>query len=93
MFIQSVGPNGSFVVFVNHKGNATMKAYDAQTGTAIERKTEKNTIYQTAFAELLKEARNLYVDEPHVEERHKEQLPEDILLDLQHQVPKSASNA
>jgi uncharacterized protein len=93
MFIQSVGPNGSFVVFVNHKGNATMKAYDAQTGAAIERKTEKNTIYQTAFAELLKEARNLYVDEPHVEERHKEQLPEDILLDLQHQLPKSASNA
>jgi len=92
MFVPTVGPNGAFVVFVNHKGNATMKAYDAKTGTAIDRKTEKNAIYQTAFAELLKEARNLYVDEPHVEERHKEQLPEDILLDLQHQVPNSAPN-
>jgi predicted nucleic acid-binding Zn-ribbon protein len=92
MFVPTVGPNGAFVVFVNHKGNATMKAYDAKTGTAIDRKTEKNAIYQTAFAELLKEARNLYVDEPHVEERHKEQLPDDILLDLQHQVPNSAPN-
>jgi uncharacterized protein len=93
MFVPAIGPNGAFVVFVNHKGNATMKAYDAKSGAAIERKTEKNAVYQTAFAELLKEARNLYVDEPHVEERHKEQLPEEILLDLQHQVPNPTSNA
>jgi uncharacterized protein len=92
MFVPAVGPNGAFVVFVNHKGNATMKAYDAKTGTAIDRKTEKNAIYQTAFADLLKDARNLYVDEPHVEERHKEQLPPEILEDLQHQVPNTTSN-
>jgi uncharacterized protein len=92
MFVPAVGPNGAFVVFVNHKGNATMKAYDAKTGTAIDRKTEKGAIYQTAFADLLKEARNLYVDEPHVEERHKEQLPPEILEDLQHQVPNTTSN-
>jgi predicted nucleic acid-binding Zn-ribbon protein len=92
MFVPTFGPSGAFVVFVNHKGNASMKAYDAKTGTAIERKSEKNTIYQTAFAELLKDARNLYVDEPHVEERHKEQLPPEILEDLQHQVPNTTSN-
>ena len=93
MFVPTFGTNGAFVVFVNHKGNATMKAYDAKSGTAIDRKTEKNSIYQTAFAELLKEARNLYVDEPHVEERHKEQLPPEILEDLQHQLPNTTSNA
>ncbi len=93
MFVPSLGPNGAFAVFVNHKGTATMKAYDAQTGAAMEKKSEKGAIYQTAFAELLKEARNLYVDEPHVEERHKEQLPEEILIDLQHQIPNTTSNA
>jgi len=93
MFVPKVGPNGAFVVFVNHKGNATMKAYDAKTGTAIERKTEKNALYQKAFAELLDQARNLYVDEPHVEERYKEQLPPEILDDLQHQVPNPAPDA
>jgi predicted nucleic acid-binding Zn-ribbon protein len=92
MFVPAVGPNGAFVVFVNHKGTASMKAYDAKSGAAIERKTEKNSIYQTAFADLMKEARNLYVDEPHVEERHKEQLPPDILTDLQHQIPSQTSN-
>lgn len=93
MFVPSLGPNGAFAVFVNHKGTATMKAYDAQTGAAIEKKSEKNAIYQTAFAELLKEARNLYVDEPHVEERHKEQLPPEILTDLKHQIPNPTPNA
>ncbi len=92
MFVPSLGPNGAFAVFVNHRGTATMKAYDAQTGAVMETKKEKNTIYQTAFAELLKEARNLYVDEPHVEENHKEQLPPEILSDLQHQLPNPTPN-
>ncbi len=63
MFVPSMGSNGAFVVFINHKGNATMKAYDAMTGEAIARRVEKNAICQTIFAEEIRDARNLFVDE------------------------------
>ena len=51
MFVPSMGTNGAFAVFINHKGNATMKAYDAMTGEAIARRVEKNAICQKIFAE------------------------------------------
>jgi hypothetical protein len=89
MFVPSLGSSGAFVVFINHKGNATMKAYDAMTGEAIARRVEKNAICQTIFAEEFRGARNLFVDEPNLEEKYKEQLPPEILDDLRHQLPKS----
>jgi hypothetical protein len=89
MFVPSMGSSGAFVVFINHKGNATMKAYDAATGEAIARRVEKNAICQTIFAEEFRGARNLFVDEPNLEDKYKEQLPPEVLDDLRHQLPKT----
>ena len=88
MFVPSMGSNGAFVVFINHKGNATMKAYDATTGEAIAKRVEKNAICQKIFAEEIRDARNLFVDEANLEDKYKEQLPPEVLDDLRHQLPK-----
>jgi uncharacterized protein len=88
MFVPSMGANGAFAVFINHKGNATMKAYDAVTGEAIARRVEKNAICQNIFAEEIRDARNLFVDEANLEDKYKEQLPPEVLDDLRHQLPK-----
>lgn len=89
MFVPSMGSNGAFVVFINHKGNATMKAYDAMTGEAIARRVEKNAICQQIFANEIRDARNLFVDEANLEDKYKEQLPPEILDDLRHQLPNA----
>jgi predicted nucleic acid-binding Zn-ribbon protein len=89
MFVPSLGTSGAFVVFINHKGNATMKAYDAMTGEAIAKRVEKNAVCQQIFAGEISEARNLFVDEANLDEKYKEQLPPEILEDLRHQLPKS----
>lgn len=89
MFVPSLGTNGAFAVFINHKGNATMKAYDAITGEAIARRVEKNAICQSIFAEEMRDARNLFVDEANLEDKYKEQLPPEVLDDLRHQLPKT----
>lgn len=89
MYVPSLGPNGAFVIFINAKGNATLKAWDARTGAALEKRTEKHTTFEQAFANELKDARNLFVDEANVEERYKDQLPEEMLIDLQHQIPSA----
>jgi hypothetical protein len=89
MFVPSMGTNGAFVVFINHKGNATMKAYDAVTGEAIARRVEKNAICQRIFAEEMRDARNLFVDESNLEDKYKERLPPEVVGDLRHQLPKT----
>jgi predicted nucleic acid-binding Zn-ribbon protein len=86
-FLPGIGPNGAFVVFVNAKGQALLKAYDARTGELLDRRVAKGASYRHAFATELHEARSVFVDEPAVEEKYKDKLPEEILLDLQHQVP------
>jgi hypothetical protein len=89
MFVPSMGANGAFVVFINHKGNATMKAYDAITGEAIARRVEKNAVCQAIFANEIRDARNLFVDEANLEDKYKEKLPPEIIDDLRHQLPKA----
>ncbi|MDR3763548.1 MAG: C4-type zinc ribbon domain-containing protein [Acidobacteriota bacterium] len=89
MFVPTLGTQGAFAVFINHKGAAKMKAYDAQTGEAIAQRTEKNAVFQTIFAEELRDARNLFVDEPSLEEKFKDKLPVEVLLDMRHQLPKA----
>jgi len=92
MFVPGIGEGGVFAVFANSKGNASMKSYDALTGVFLEKRVEKNANYQRAFAEQLREARNLFVDEANLEEMYKEQLPPEILQDLQHQLPERPAN-
>jgi hypothetical protein len=89
MFVPSLGTQGAFVVFIDHKGNATMKAYDALSGDLIARRSEKNSRCRSIFAEELSEARNLFVDEPALDEKYKEQLPAEVLGELRHQLPNS----
>ena len=88
MFVPSLGANGAFAVFINHKGNATMKAYDAVSGEAIVRRVEKNALCRNIFADEIRDARNLFVDEANLEDKYKEQLPPEVLDDLRHQLPK-----
>ena len=89
MFVPSLGSNGAFAVFINHKGNATMKAYDAVSGEAIVRRVEKNAVCRSIFADEIRDARNLFVDEANLEDKYKERLPPEVLDDLRHQLPKS----
>jgi hypothetical protein len=65
-----------------------MKAYDAMTGEAIARRVEKNAICQAIFAQELRNARNLFVDEANLEDKYKEQLPPEVLDDMRHQLPE-----
>jgi hypothetical protein len=50
---------------------------------------EKNAICQTIFAEEIRNARNLFVDEANLEDKYKDQLPPEVLDDLRHQLPKA----
>jgi predicted nucleic acid-binding Zn-ribbon protein len=93
MFVPSLGTSGAFVIFQNAKGNASFKAYDALTGTALEKHSTKNATYHQAFAAMLEHARNIFVDEANLEEQYKEQLPEEILADMRHQLPSPAEPA
>ena len=87
MFVPNLGTSGAFVIFQNAKGNATLKAYDAVTGAMLEKRSEKEKTFQTAWAHLLERARNIFVDEANLEDHYKEQLPPEILEDMQHQLP------
>ena len=89
MFVPSLGTKGAFAVFINHKGTAKMRAYDALTGEAIANRVEKNAVCQTIFAEEMRDARNLFVDEANLEEKFKDQLPPEVLEDLRHQLPNA----
>ncbi|HVP64156.1 MAG TPA: C4-type zinc ribbon domain-containing protein [candidate division Zixibacteria bacterium] len=87
MYVPNLGTSGAFVIFQNAKGNATLKAYDAVTGAALEKRSEKEKTFQTAWAHLLERARNIFVDEANLEDHYKEQLPPEVLEDMQHQLP------
>ena len=79
---------GRFLALTNSKSGCSMRIYDAQTGRSLERRSEKGKNYEEAFAAMLHDARNLFVDDPKLVEESKEQLPEEALLDLQRQVPQ-----
>jgi hypothetical protein len=79
---------GRFLAMINSKSGCSMRIYDAQSGQALERRSEKGKTYEEAFAAMLHEARNLFVDDRKLVEESKEQLPEEALLDLQRQVPQ-----
>lgn len=82
---------GRFLAMTNSTKGCSVKIFDAQNGRTLERRSEKGKLYEQAFAELLHDARNLFVDDAKLAEESKEQLPEDALLDLQRQVPQQRS--
>jgi predicted nucleic acid-binding Zn-ribbon protein len=85
-YVQQDG-QGRFLALTNSKSGCSLRIYDAQSGRSLERRSEKGKSYQEAFAALLHDARNLFVDDPKLVEESKEQLPDEALLDLQRQVP------
>jgi hypothetical protein len=92
MFLPQMGQRGAFVVFVNHKGTAQMRVFDAETGRFLEKQTEKGKSYSQAFAHQMEHGRELFVDQAGLEDE-KEQLPTEALEDLRRQVPEPSEQA
>ncbi len=88
MFLPHVGERGVFAVFVNSKGNASMRTFDVETGRFLEKHSEKGKHYNQAFAHQMEHGRELFVDEAGLEDE-KEQLPSEALEDLRRQLPTS----
>jgi RNase P subunit RPR2 len=86
-YVQQDG-QGRFLAMTNSRSGCSLRVYDAPTGRLLERRSEKGKSYEEAFAAMLRDARNLFVDDPKLVEESKEQLPEEALLDLQRQVPE-----
>lgn len=92
MFLPQMGQRGAFVVFVNHKGSAQMRVFDAETGRFLEKQSEKGKSYSQAFAHQMEHGRELFVDQAGLEDE-KEQLPNEVLEDLRKQVPEPSGQA
>ncbi|MDT8071148.1 MAG: C4-type zinc ribbon domain-containing protein [Terriglobia bacterium] len=91
MFLPHVGERGVFAVFVNNKGNASMRTFDIETGRFLEKHSEKGKTYTQAFGHQMEHGRELFVDEAGLEDE-KEQLPPEALQDLRRQIPHSQSS-
>lgn len=87
-FYVELDGQGRFLAMTNSTKGCSVRIYDAQSGRSLERRTEKGKLYVEAFADLLHDARNLWVHDPKLAEEAKEQLPEEALNDLQRQVPQ-----
>ncbi len=92
MFLPHIGERGVFAVFVNSKGNASMRTFDVETGRFLERHSEKGKTYLQAFGSQMEHGRELFVDEAGLEDE-KEQLPQEALEDLRRQIPHSQDQA
>ncbi len=92
MFLPHVGEHGVFAVFVNSKGNASMRTFDVETGRFLERHSEKGKTYSQAFGPQMQHGRELFVDEAGLEDE-KEQLPQEALEELRRQLPHSRDQA
>lgn len=88
MFLPHVGERGVFAVFVNSKGNASMRTFDVETGRFLEKHSEKGKTYTQAFGNQMEHGRELFVDEAGLEDE-REQLPPEALEDLRRQIPHS----
>ena len=92
MFLPNIGERGVFAVFVNNKGNASMRTFDVETGRFLERHSEKGKTYSQAFGSQMQHGRELFVDEAGLEDE-KEQLPQEALEDLRRQIPHAQDQA
>lgn len=92
MFLPQMGQRGAFVVFVNHKGTAQMRVFDAETGRFVEKQSEKGKSYSQAFAHQMEHGRELFVDQAGLEDE-KEQLPDEVLEDMRRQIPQASESA
>jgi hypothetical protein len=92
MFLPQRGQAGGFAVFINNKGTAQMRVFDAETGKFVEKHSEKGKTYTQAFAHQMEHGRELFVDQAGLEDE-KEQLPSEALKDLRRQLPDLPQNS
>ncbi len=92
MFLPQMGQRGAFAVFINNKGTAQMRVFDAETGRFVEKHSEKGKTYHQAFAHQMEHGRELFVDQAGLEDE-KEQLPSEALEDLRRQLPHDQAPA
>ncbi len=77
-----------FVVYVNAKGSCSKRVYDADDGRRIDAKEiHEDCSFAEVFADELRHAKRVHVEvPPNLEEDCREQLPPDLLANLQRQV-------
>jgi uncharacterized protein len=82
-FVTTPDGNGKFLAFVNAKASCTMRSFDASTGQALEKIVKKKLTFKEAFATELNSGIPLHIHQPNLEEDCAEQLPGDVLEELQ----------
>jgi predicted nucleic acid-binding Zn-ribbon protein len=89
LFIENAGENGAFAALANTKSGSAMRLFDAVTGKALQKAdTRKGQSFKEAFSEQMSSGRHLWIDnQPNLEQDCKEELPAEILVELQRQVP------
>lgn len=92
MFLPQMGQRGVFAVFINNKGTAQMRVFDAETGRFVEKHSEKGKTYHQAFAQQMEHGREIFVHQAGLEDE-KEQLPTEALEDLRRQLPHDQTAA
>jgi len=92
VYLPDRGECGIFAVLSNAKGGCSLRIYDASSGRALEPiQRVKGKTYQQAFREYLDYGRALFMDEiESMDERCKEELPEEVLAELQRQLPNKS---
>ncbi|HEV8525141.1 MAG TPA: C4-type zinc ribbon domain-containing protein [Terriglobales bacterium] len=76
-----------FLALVNHKGNCSKRVFDATTGRALGKEVRHDPSFRTAFAEEIERGTAVHVEhQPNLEQNCVEQLPGDLLQELQLQV-------
>jgi uncharacterized protein len=89
LFLDKEGENGAFAALANSKSGSSMRLFDAVTGKTLQKPdVRKGQTFKEAFPELMSAGRHLWIDDqPNLEQDCKEELPADILAELQRQVP------
>jgi hypothetical protein len=83
-----------FVALINHKGSCSKYVFDANSGRALEKKIQEGALYKDAFGGDLEQGMSMDVEEqPNLERECDEQLPENLLHQLQQQVQAQENTA
>ena len=94
VYLSRDNANGIFAVLTNAKGGCSLRTYDAQSGRSLEPvQRVKGKTYQRAFAEFVEHGRPLFMDEVENIDELKEELPGEVLAELQRQLPNRSDAA
>jgi hypothetical protein len=84
------GEHSYFLAMVNAKGNSSMRTFDAGDGRFLGKRYKQGR-YQDGFKDHIQNSRGLHLSRrPSLERECRERLPEDVLTELQSQIPASS---